>query len=111
MSEIPKIYRDGKVAVLYSPENDGGWYTWNEADPRMLYDPFVVCWVLDGKLDSERPNLELRLQDLYGPRVFLGGLESIEIEWLPEGTIFYIEDISGDGYEQIVAKDVDYHVA
>ncbi|MFN7640762.1 MAG: hypothetical protein ACK5PR_03355 [bacterium] len=77
----------------------------------MLYEPLVVAWVLDGKLESERESLEVTLGSIYGDAVFLGGLEDIEIEWLPKGTNFLVEDVSGDGYEQIVIQKEDYHVA
>jgi len=37
-----KLVRDGKVAVLYSPDYGSGWYTWNPNNPELLFDPAIV---------------------------------------------------------------------
>jgi len=107
---MDKVIRDGKVAVLYSPDYGAGWYTWNTEYPAMLYDPTVVKWVEDGKPSGEaRTHLEATLDEKY-PRCYLGGMRDLQIEWLPVNTFFRVTEY--DGFEKIeVLKDVTWQVA
>ena len=106
---MAKVIRDGKVAVLYSPDYGAGWYTWNTEHPAMLYDPVVVKWVEDGKPKDALARLEATLDEKY-PRCYLGGMRDLQIEWLPVNTVFQVTEY--DGFEKIeVLKDMTWQVA
>jgi hypothetical protein len=92
-----KLIKDGKVAVLYSPKYGAGWSTWN-LDIELLFDPAIVKMVEKKQFDELKTFLTLKYPDTY-----IGGLEDLEIEWLPVGTEFRIEE--HDGAESIVLKE------
>ncbi len=103
---IDKVIRDGKVAVLYSPDFGAGWFTWNTEHPQCLYDPDVVAWVEQGKSDEQFPDLE----DKYGDYFYDGGRHDLVIAWVPEGTLFRIDEY--DGSETLVlASDQEWQTA
>ena len=112
---MDKVIRDGKVAVLYSPDYGAGWYTWNTEHPAILYDPTLVKWVMDGKPYGQKPSgvewvrLVTTLEEKY-PGCYLGGLRDLQIRWVPVGTRFYVDEY--DGNETVVLeKDVEWQVA
>ena len=97
-----KVVRDGLVAVLYSPGHGAGWYTWNIScdfdSLELIFDPGLVSLVEQG--DQEKI---LAYATLKWPDAYLGGLEDLRIQWLPEGTEFRIEE--NDGSETLIIKD------
>jgi hypothetical protein len=95
---MKKVIRDGKVAVLYSPDYGAGWYTWNQENQDMIFDPTVVMFVEDGDLDKAEAYATLKWPDAY-----LGGLRDLRVEWIPEGTAFKITEY--DGNESIETRD------
>jgi hypothetical protein len=95
---MEKVVRDGKVAVLYSPDYGAGWYTWNKEYPEMLFDPTVVMFVEDGDLDKVEAYATLKW-----PEAYIGGLRDLKVEWIPEGTAFKINEY--DGNESIEIRD------
>jgi hypothetical protein len=98
---VDKVIRDGRVAVLYSPGFGAGWSTWaaHELSERCMFDPIVVAWVEGGKV-GEVPVAH------YGDAYFYtGGAEGLEIEWVPVGTAFSINEY--DGSESIRYKESD----
>lgn len=96
------------VAVLYSPEYGSGWYTWNREHPEILYDPRVVEWVLNGKTNTDE--IQDYLQTTYDDIYIGGNLDYLEIEWMPVGTMFDINEY--DGFESIRYRDeIAWHVA
>lgn len=102
---MEKVIRDGKVAVVYSPKFGAGWYTWNTEHPDMIYDPTVVFYVEQGRLDELRAYCELKW-----PGAYLGGADTLEIAWLPVGTQFRISEY--DGSESVETKDnIDWMTA
>jgi hypothetical protein len=102
---MDKVIRDGEVAVLYSPGFGAGWYTWNTEHPAMLYDPTLVKWVMDRKPYGQKPSgvdwvrLVDTLKEKY-PGCYLGGLRDLQIQWVPVGTRFYVDEY--DGNETVV---------
>ena len=48
-----KVIRDGKVAVLVSPEFGAGWSTWADNAEVAMFDPEVVAWVERGEPRDE----------------------------------------------------------
>jgi hypothetical protein len=95
---MEKVIRDGQVAVVYSPDYGAGWYTWNTEHPDMMFDPTVVNYVLEGKVDQIKAYAALKWPDAY-----LGGLDDLKVQWLPEGTAFRIHEY--DGNESIEVKE------
>lgn len=95
---IQKLIEDGKVAVLYSPGFGAGWYTWNMTVPQILFDPAIVRFVEKEKFDELATYVELKYPDIYK-----GGMRDLKVTWIPEGTLFRVEDY--DGSESIELKE------
>ena len=96
-----KLIRDGKVAVLISPEYGAGWSTWNYDLPEILFDPEVVKMVED-KTDSV--TIQLYCDAKY-PDHYLGGADDLEVKWLAVGTEFKVNEY--DGFETLEIKDLE----
>ena len=102
-----KLVRDGKVAVLYSPDYGAGWSTWAGTDIReaVMFDPAMVELVEKEKWEELQVYVKLKYPDM-----FAGGLRDLQIEWMPEGTQFIINDY--DGNESIQKRDsTDWYTA
>lgn len=106
---LPKLIRDGKVAVLYSPGYGAGWYSWHSIE-ELLYDPVLVEMVEAYRV-NERPTPEQvfdftesverhcsKYKDCY-----FGGADDLEVMWLPVGTNFRIHEY--DGSETVEVRD------
>jgi len=97
-----KLVEDGKVAVLYSPGYGAGWYTWNREYPEIVFDPSIVRLVEKGKFDELITYMTLKYPDMY-----LGGLEDLEVKWLPIGTKFRIDEYDGNESVELLG-DIDW---
>jgi len=93
-----KLVRDGMVAVLYSPDYGSGWYTWNSNIPELLFDPAIVQLIEEDKFDELQTYLTLKY-----PNIHDGGMWELKIAWIPEGTMFRVNEYDGD--ESIELKD------
>jgi hypothetical protein len=93
-----KVVRDGRVAVLYSPNYGAGWFSWNTERPEILFDPAIVELVEQEKWEELQAFVVLKYPDIYS-----GGLKDLEIEWMPVGTQFQVNE--HDGYESIEQRD------
>jgi len=89
-----KLIRDGKVAVLVSPGYGAGWYTWH-GNEELLYDPSIVEWIEQGDLNKINTYLELKY-----PNDTSLGLSDLEVNWVPVGAQFRIDEY--DGAESLV---------
>ena len=108
MSEpLDRVVVDGNVAVLYSPGYGIGWSTPNTHHPyhqRCIFDPVLVEWVRDGKPSDQINLMDTYVYDVYGSEFYVGcSIESLEIEWIPQGHEFLIEEY--DGSEIVRLKD------
>jgi hypothetical protein len=104
---MDKVIRDGNVAVLYSPGFGAGWSTWSrsEYDNKVLFDPMIVECVEAGDFDKLNTYMTL-----WYPDMCLWGMDSLEIDWLPVGTMFRVDEY--DGAESIeVKEDMDWMIA
>lgn len=109
---MEKVIRDDKVAVLYSPGYGAGWSTWCYNDAlveTLLFHPLIV-----EKVESGHENEITRewLVQQFGEEfedVYCGGVDQLEIEWLPEGTAFRIEEY--DGFETVITNKLLYYTA
>ena len=116
-AHIPKVIRDGKVAVLYSPGHGAGWTTWHGVEA-LLFDPEVVRWVEEYQaLLDKTPeahfdlncNIEAHCKAKY-PNIYIGGADRLEVMWLPIGTHFRIQEY--DGYESVeIREEINWSVA
>lgn len=97
---MEKLVVDGKVAVLYSPTFGAGWYTWNGDTPEIIFDPAIAKLVIEEKFDELETFLELKY-----PNIYKGGMMDLEVQWIPEGTLFKI--VEYDGAESIEYKEDD----
>jgi hypothetical protein len=96
MSLPNKLIRDNQVAVLVSPGYGAGWYTWHHIE-ELVYDPSVVEWVENKELDKILTYMELKY-----PEAYCGGLEDLQVEWVPVGARFRIDEY--DGSESLVLE-------
>ena len=96
-----KLIKDGMVAVLYSPGFGAGWYSWNYECPEILFDPAIVKFVENEKFDELATYVTLKYPDIY-----TGGMKDLEVEWMPVGTEFKINEY--DGAESIEYKENDH---
>jgi hypothetical protein len=95
-----KLIRDGMVAVLYSPGFGAGWTTWGLPQEAMFH-PELVEATLAGDYD--------RMQAIakeQWPRHYVGGLDGLEVKWLPVGSRFRISEY--DGYETVEVEMEGY---
>lgn len=104
---MKKLIRDGKVAVLYSPEYGAGWYTWSsESNPECLFDSDIVELVLAG---ASAKAIEDAARAKW-PDFYAGGVRNLTVAWVPVGTSFRVNEY--DGYETIeIMGEVDWVVA
>lgn len=98
---MEKYKKNGLVAVLVSPDYGAGWYTWNDNCKELLFDPNIVQLILDKV--SKKEILEY-CEKKY-PDAYFGGIDGLCIHWVPEGTIFRIDEY--DGYETLVPRTMD----
>jgi hypothetical protein len=98
---MKKYIREGKVAVLYSPGWGAGWSTWNSvsAGDALIFDPEVVEMLFAGVEDDEI----IEYCERQYPDGYFGGVRDLEVEWVPVGTQFKIEEY--DGNESILYKE------
>ena len=119
---MDKVIVDGKVAVLVSGGFGGGWSTWMDGDTldqpnrSIAFEPKVVEMVLAGKKDKNRAERKATLDKIIGymtetyPGYYTGGAEGLEVEWVPVGSKFYIEEY--DGNESLVLEsDMNWQTA
>lgn len=103
--------RDGRVAVLLSPGYGGGWSTWNrEIRDQMLFDPHIVDIMLRDEPRETRLQQAKILAELKYPGAYLDGMSTLEVQFVPEGTRFVIEEY--DGFESITLEhDISWIIA
>ena len=88
---MQKVIKDGEVAVLISPGFGAGWSTWNSSyRDVLLFDADIVNAVLAGDLA-----LAETLAAEKAPDAYLGGAGDLVVEWLPEGTVFEVNEYDG----------------
>ena len=99
-----KVIRDGKVAVLVSRGYGAGWSTWTDEIETYLFHPKLVQMVEEerhSEITTEWMEQELGLDVSY-----TGGTDGLEIQWVPVGTKFVIDEY--DGHESLRTID-DFH--
>jgi hypothetical protein len=100
---MKKLIRDGKVAVLVSPGFGAGWYTWNSYHPECLYDPEIAEIVLGGINREAYEKIIKIAKSKYGDDFYAGGAEQLEVEWIPIGGRFLLDEY--DGSERLTREE------
>lgn len=101
MDIMEKYERDGNVAILISIGYGAGWSTWGPWVNRSLaYDKRIVEAFISG---ISKEDMSEFLETLGYHDVYMGGFDNLEIEWVPKGTLFRIEEY--DGHESIEVFD------
>lgn len=110
---VKKAYReDGCVGVLYSPGHGAGWSTWNYDHPDIMFDASIVYMVEEMNKCTEEQDIENWLHNIleYCGKTYeggyFGGADDLVVCWMPEGTLFKINEY--DGSESIEFKENDY---
>lgn len=100
-----RVIREGKVAVVYSPNFGAGWYTWNTEHPELLFDPMIVECVEQEDKEKLATYVAMRYPDIYA-----GGMRDLQVVWLPVGTLFRVHEY--DGSESIeIKEELDWIIA
>lgn len=102
--------------ILYSPGYGAGWTTWNsmrDTENSLVNDPILVELVeLKNKYDSGTKEFNdvvdriVKRAEEVCPDGYFGGADDLVVEWVPEGTMYIIDEY--DGSESIKFKENDY---
>lgn len=84
---MDKFIVDGDVAVLVSRGFGSGWSTWGQN----VFEPRIVEALLKGQSETEIVDIA---REIY-PDAYVGGIEGLEVRWVPVGTRFRIEEYDG----------------
>lgn len=101
---MSKLIRNDEVAVLVSPGFGAGWSTWN-GDEDMVFNKRLVLAVLN---ESGEDPLAVAVEEY--PDAYHGGVDDLEVEWLPVGTAFRINEYDGSECLEVMGS-VDYKIA
>jgi hypothetical protein len=105
---MEKLVKDGKVAVLVSPGFGAGWSSWLYGE--YLYDPLFDPVLAQMLLDQVPFEELLKVAEERYPDGYLGGLDDVQVTWLPVGTKFRVNEY--DGAESLeLESDVEWAVA
>lgn len=107
MSEIKKLEKDGKVAVLVSPGYGAGWSTWGSSDTERarVFDADIAAAILEGNKVKARDIASQKYPDHY-----LGGIDDLVVEWIEKGQPFEIHEYDGSESLRLVGS-IDWHIA
>ena len=99
---MEKLYKDGMTAVLVSPGYGAGWSTWMYEYPECLFDGKLAQMLLD---HVDHQDVVEYCEKTY-PDAYLGGLDDLEVIWLPTGTKFRITEYDGSEGVEILDEVV-----
>lgn len=110
MADYEKFVNEaGDVGVLVSHGYGAGWFSWNEDNPRLLFDKALVRAVLDGDL-TKAAQLAEQMKLPGSDYVCVLGAKGLQVHWLVPGTQFRIDEY--DGAESIETREgTDWQVA
>ena len=107
---MEKVIKDGKVAVCISVGYGAGWSTWNDDElaEKLLFHPSIVNAILSGhREDIDGDWLAENLGDEYYD-VYYCGAEQLMVEWLPEGTVFKVDEYDGAESIYIISTETTF---
>jgi hypothetical protein len=79
------INEEGEVAVAISPEYGAGWASWGDVSP---FDAEFNSLILEDKIEEAKSLAVER-------GIYSGGLNGIQIKWIPKNVEFVIEEYDG----------------
>lgn len=94
---MKKVIRDGMVGVLVSPGFGAGFSTWGYPT-EAIFDPTLIELVENQKVQEAVDYCE----DKW-PKEYSGGVQTLRVAWVPEGSEFVIEEY--DGAESLMLKE------
>ncbi len=86
---LPSVVRDGKIAVLVSVGHGLGFYTWG-APLEAIVNPTLV-----GLIEERKVEEAIEFVKKTWPDVYTGGVEDLEVEWVPIGKKFEMREYDG----------------
>ena len=98
-----RVTRDGMVAVLVSGGFGAGWSSWGGGEEEVLLFHPLLVEAKEKRLSWSK--VEVILAEMGHPHVYMGGWGDVEIEWLPVGTRFDIEEYDGSETLRIITPD------
>ena len=101
---MEKYKKDGMVAVLYTCSYGSGWYSCNKGNPDMVFDKDIVFAVLDDDYEAAE-----KIAKQKYPECHLSGVSYLDVDWVPEGCAFRIDEY--DGKEEVIIIGHDLLVA
>lgn len=108
---VPKMKKDGKVAVLVAPGYGAGWTTWNHGPDNLtetaLFHRELVQLVLDGRQAEVTEELVLRLAGLADGYFYDNARHDLVVEWVDEGDRFRLTEY--DGHEDLELLNLVKH--
>ena len=93
---MEKVIKDGKVAVLVSHGYGGGFYTWG-APVEAIFDPILVDLI-----EHQNTLKAIKYVKKTYPDAYEGGVGQLDIEWIPEGSKFIINEYDGSESLQLM---------
>jgi hypothetical protein len=96
---------ENQVAILYSSGYGAGWASWNcEHTLQIATDSRIIQYRFFGK-NYSKMNFEKFMTQIIGFEIapYDGGFKSTQVEFIPEGTMFRINEY--DGSESIEVFD------
>lgn len=93
------------VAVLISPGHGAGWSTWagQHHANQVLFDPWIADVLLSDQYTKKQKHQRIQAHcAVKYPDMYLGGLDNLMVEWVPNGTEFIVNEY--DGSEHIELK-------
>ena len=94
---MEKVIRNGKVGVLFSPGFGAGFLTWG-APIEAIFNPTLI-----GLVENEKWQEAIDFVEETWEGVYSGGVQDLQVVWVPEGTKFQITEY--DGSESIELLD------
>lgn len=88
-----KYIKDNHVAVLISSGFGAGWSTWNYDYDELVFDHVIVQLVLEQ--DIHWKSKILSYCETKYPDGYFGGLDDLEVVWVPQGKKFRITEYDG----------------
>lgn len=112
---VPRVVRNGQVAVVYSPDFGTGWTTegfYGKEDERLrrLYCPSIVYAIEDGDGTYEERNNAAREAALreFKADPFIVNRNDFAVRWIPLGVAFRVDVYDGsEGIEEFDASTYD----
>ena len=91
-SDVTKVIRDNKVAVIISSDYGAGWYSWHKnKDTNLIFDPTLVKLVEEQNYRELTKYVNSQYPDVYHGKNIL----QLKVEWVPIGSVFRIAEYDG----------------